>query len=64
MRLEQILSTIITGMYLFDVVVASAVYDRAGYFVLVFTILYGASICEIHSIGKIGRWLRGKRHQT
>ena len=64
MRLEQMLSTVLTGMYLFDVVVVSIAYTNAGYFVLIFTVLYCASIGEIFSISKLGRWLSAKRHHS
>jgi hypothetical protein len=64
MRLEQILSVAVTAMYLFDVTVVSMAYARAGWYVLTLTIIYCASVGEIYSIGKLGRWLNAKRHQA
>lgn len=64
MRLEQVLSIAVTAMYIFDVTVVSMAYPRAGYYVLSLTIIYCASIGEIYSISKLGRWLNAKRRQA
>lgn len=61
MKLEQVLSVAVTAMYLFDVTVVSMAYTRAGYYVSSLTIIYCASVGEIYSIGRLGRWLRAKR---
>ena len=63
-RPEQVLSIAVTAMYAFDVVVVSVAYTHAGNYVLMFTGLYCASIMEIYSIGRIGRWLSAKRRAT